>query len=216
MCNLYAVTKGQQAIRELTRAMFDRTGNLPPLPAVFPDYAAPIVRNTVDGRELAMARWGMPSPVFALKGRNSDPGVTNVRNTGSPHWRRWLAPECRCVVPFTSFSENETLLNGSKPPIWFALSEDRPLACFAGIWTNWTSVRKVKEGETNNNLFAFLTAEPNALVGTYHPKAMPVILTSQEEIDVWMEAPVPVALELQRPLPDGALTIVARGAKQDP
>jgi putative SOS response-associated peptidase YedK len=45
---------------------------------------------------------------------------------------------------------------------------------------------------------------------------MPVILTSQEEIDVWMEAPVPVALQLQRPLPDGALTIVARGAKQDP
>jgi putative SOS response-associated peptidase YedK len=165
---------------------------------------------------LAMARWGMPSPVFALKGRNSDAGVTNVRNTASPHWRRWLAPECRCVVPFTSFSENETLPNGSRPPIWFALSEDRPLACFAGIWTNWTSVRKVKEGETNNDLFAFLTTEPNALVGTYHPKAMPVILTSQEEIDVWMEAPVPVALELQRPLPDGALTIVARGAKQDP
>jgi putative SOS response-associated peptidase YedK len=216
MCNLYAVAKGQQAIRELTRAMFDRTGNLPPLPGVFPDYAAPIVRNTVVGRELAMARWGMPSPVFALKGRNSDAGVTNVRNTGSPHWRRWLAPECRCVVPFTSFSENETLLNGSKPPIWFALSEDRPLACFAGIWTNWTSVRKVKEGETNNELFAFLTTEPNALVGIYHPKAMPVILTSQDEIDVWMEAPVPVALQLQRPLPDGALMIVARGAKQDP
>jgi putative SOS response-associated peptidase YedK len=196
--------------------MLDRTGNLPPLPGIFPDYAAPIVRNTVDGRELAMARWGMPSPVFALKGRNSDAGVTNVRNTASPHWRRWLAPECRCVVPFSSFSENETLPDGSKPPIWFALSEDRPLACFAGIWTNWTSVRKVKEGETNNDLFAFLTTEPNALVGTYHPKAMPVILTSQDEIDVWMEAPVPVALQLQRPLPDGALTIVARGAKQDP
>jgi putative SOS response-associated peptidase YedK len=61
MCNLYAVTKGQQAIRELTRAMFDRTGNLPPLSGIFPDYPAPIVRNTVAGCELAMARWGMPS-----------------------------------------------------------------------------------------------------------------------------------------------------------
>jgi hypothetical protein len=58
MCNLYAVTKGQQAIRELTRAMHDRTGNLPPLPGIFPDYQAPIVRSTVDGRELTMARWG--------------------------------------------------------------------------------------------------------------------------------------------------------------
>jgi hypothetical protein len=59
-CNLYAVTKGQQAIRELTRAMLDRTGNLPPLPGIFPNYAAPIVRNTVDGRELAMTRLGCP------------------------------------------------------------------------------------------------------------------------------------------------------------
>ena len=32
MCNLYSITKGQQAIREFTRAMSDRTGNLPPLP----------------------------------------------------------------------------------------------------------------------------------------------------------------------------------------
>jgi hypothetical protein len=99
ICNLYAATKGQQAIRELTRAMFDRTGNLPPLPGIFPDYAAPIVRNTADGRELAMARWGMPSPVFALKGRNSDPGVTNVRNTaphtGADRLARLIAAWCR-------------------------------------------------------------------------------------------------------------------------
>src|SRR3982074_1933794 len=109
LCNLYSVTKGQQAIRELAGAMRDRTGNLPPLPGIFPDYAAPIVRNHPGGRELTMARWGMPSPVFALKGKKCDPGVSNVRNLKSPHWRRWLGVESRCVVPFPSFSENEAL-----------------------------------------------------------------------------------------------------------
>jgi putative SOS response-associated peptidase YedK len=78
MCNLYSVTKGQAAIRELTEAMTDNTGNFPPLPGIFPDYAAPIVRNQPAGRELMMARWGMPSPAFALKGRNSDSGITNI------------------------------------------------------------------------------------------------------------------------------------------
>ena len=215
MCNLYSLSKGQAAIIEMTRAMSDQTGNMPLLPGIFPDYSAPIVRNTPQGRGLAMARWGMPSPTFALKGRNSDPGITNVRNTASPHWRRWLGVESRCVVPFTSFSENEVLADGSRPPVWFALSEERPLAVFAGLWTRWTSVRKVKEGETTNDLFAFLTTEPNAEVGAIHPKAMPVILTTHAEIDQWLTAPTAEALTLQRPLPDGTLKIVGRGTKSD-
>ncbi len=56
MCNLYSITIGQAAIRELTRAMVDRTGNLPPLPGIFPDQMAPVVRSGPDGRELAMLR----------------------------------------------------------------------------------------------------------------------------------------------------------------
>jgi len=215
VCNLYAMTTNQQAIRQIAGAMRDGTGNLPAFPAIFPDYSAPIIRNHPEGRELTLARWGMPSPAFALKGRNSDPGVTNVRNVASPHWRRWLGVDNRCIVPFTSFSENETLPDGSKPPVWFALDETRPLAFFAGIWTRWTSVRKVKEGETTNDIFAFLTTEPNQLVGAIHPKAMPAILTTREEIDLWMTAPTMEALQLQRPLDDGALRIVGRGGKKD-
>ena len=216
MCNLYSMTKTRDYIRGLVKALRDLTANQPPLPGIFPDYEAPIVRYQDGERVIAMARWGMPSPVFALKGRNSDGGITNVRNVKSPHWRRWLGVESRCVVPFTSFSENEVLADGSRPPVWFALSEERPLAFFAGIWTpQWKSVRKVKEGETTNDLFAFLTTEPNKEVAAIHPKAMPVIFTKSEEIETWMTAPPEEALKLQRPLPDGSLQIVARGTKKD-
>jgi putative SOS response-associated peptidase YedK len=215
MCNLYSLTKSQDAIRQIVRAMTDSTGNMPPLPGIYPDYPAPIVRNHADGRELTMARWGMPAPASVLVGKKSDPGVTNVRNVESAHWRRWLGPEHRCVVPFTSFAENEVLPDGTRPTVWFALNEERPLAFFAGIWTRWTSVRKVKEGETTNDLFAILTTAPNAEVGAIHPKAMPVILRDVEEVDRWMSAPLQEALKLQRPLPNGALKIVARGEKED-
>ena len=66
MCNLYSMTSTQEAVRQLARTIRDISGNQPPLPGIFPDYEAPIVRNNQGSRELAMARWGMPSPVFAL------------------------------------------------------------------------------------------------------------------------------------------------------
>jgi putative SOS response-associated peptidase YedK len=164
-----------------------------------------------------MARWGMPTPPKFLEGRKSDPGVTNIRNTASSHWRRWLGPDNRCLVPFTSFAEPDNGTYGGRAPVWFALDEERPLAFFAGMWVpRWTSVRKVKEGESTNDIFAFLTINPNAEVGAIHPKAMPVILTTEAERETWMAASWAEAKTLQRPLPDGSLRIVALGEKMDP
>jgi len=37
MCNLYALMKTQAALIALIRAMYDLTGNLPPLHEIFPD-----------------------------------------------------------------------------------------------------------------------------------------------------------------------------------
>ena len=70
MCNLYSLVKGQAAIRELADVMTDHTGSLPEMAGIYPDYPAPIVRNSEGGRELVMARWGMPSPAFALEGKS--------------------------------------------------------------------------------------------------------------------------------------------------
>jgi putative SOS response-associated peptidase YedK len=98
-------------------------------------------------------------------------------------------------------------------PKWLA----RPLFAFAGLWTPWRGVRGPKSApiEGEHELFAFFTTEPNALVAPIHPKAMPVILTTPAEVDFWLAADAPKALELQRPLPDDALRVVARLAASE-
>lgn len=243
MCNLYNLTTNQQAIRDFVSITHDLVGNLEPSVDVYPDRFAPIIRNNEDRRELAMVRWGMPSSSQALfeaakkradklraKGKEvdfdellkmePDGGTTNVRNTTSKHWKRWLEVENRCVVPLTRFAEPDPasrIEGGRTPNAWFASTADEPLMFFAGIWLkDWTSVRKIKEGPITIDLFAFLTTEPNGIVAPIHQKAMPVLLTTKDEVAAWLAAPWEEARALQRHLPDDKLKIVQVADMQAP
>jgi putative SOS response-associated peptidase YedK len=207
MCNLYSMTTTQEAMRRLARVMRDSLGNLPSLPGIFPDQLAPVVRVDKDGeRALEMMRWGFPPPP-----KLGTRPVTNVRNTASSYWRPWLKPVFRCLVPATSFCEYTDA--SPKVPHWFALGDDRQLFAFAGIWRPWTGERKKETRE--HLLFSFLTTESNDVVRPIHAKAMPVMLTSEEEFDIWLSAEPEEALKLQRPLPAGRLSVVAQGARTD-
>ena len=189
MCNLYSITTNQAAIAALFRVVNRYVGNLAPMPGVFPDYPAPVVRNTDAGSEMLLMRWGMPPPP-----RTGGPPVTNIRNTSSPHWRGWLKPENRCLAPANSFAEYAPEPNPAtkkKDVVWFALDQDRQLFAFGGIWTTFKGDHgtKSKPIPGPHQVYGFLTTAPNAVVEPIHPKAMPVILTTDEERDVWMRAP---------------------------
>lgn len=238
MCNLYAMMRARAEVAAIARAM-DRNNNQPPMSGVYPDYSAPVVLSGSDGqREMRDMRWGMPTPqnvqFEAAKKRadrlrakgaafdfnellrmEPDKGVTNIRNTASRHWQPWLAPNHRCLVPLTSFSEPDQV-GGTFKQVWYAFSAARPLAFFAGVWAPWSGVRKIKTGWEDCEVFGFLTTEANAEVARHHDKAMPVVLTDPADWDLWLsDAPWSEVRRLQNPLPDGALEIVGHGTKED-
>ena len=72
--NLYSITTNQAAIIALFRVMKPIRRQPAPMPGVFPDYPAPVVRNAGGEREMVLMRWGMPSPPRR-------PPVTNIRNS---------------------------------------------------------------------------------------------------------------------------------------
>lgn len=206
MCNLYTQTRAVDAIRDLFEPKHweNRAGNLEP-GDIYPDRLAPLVRIENGALVLDRARWGLPSPPQYLSPSGLDRGVTNVRNTASPHWRRWLGPAHRCLVPFDAFAEP----GPDKKNVWFELKEG--VGFFAGLRVGeWTSIRKVKDGPTTDTLFGFLTTAPNAEVAAVHPKAMPVILTNRDDMRRWLTAEWADAKPLQAPLPDDALNLSER------
>jgi len=44
---------------------------------------------------------------------------------------------------------------------------------------------------------------------------MPVLLTTEDDVDRWLTAPVEEELELQRPLPSDQMKIVAKGERKE-
>jgi putative SOS response-associated peptidase YedK len=212
MCTLYADIAAKEAHERIfgVENDFNATGNLAPMPVIFPDGIAPVVFKQDGKRQMANMRWGFPGPPNA-----GNRPVVNVRNTASGFWKPWLKPEQRALIPATSFSE----WTDSTPKViqWFALSDDRPLFAFAGIWRKWTGERgTVKDRVSGEHiLFSFLTTDAGDDVRPIHSKAMPVILRTEEEWSAWLEAPVAEALSMQRPLPGGSIKIVASGERKD-
>ena len=142
MCNLYSITTNQAAIAALFRVMNQYVGNLPPMPGVFPDYPAPVVRNAGSEREMVLMRWGNAAAAAHRRAAcHEHPSYLFAALAG------WLEPENRCLVPVNSFAEYAPEPNPEtkkKDVVWFALNEDRPLFAFGGLWTEFKGDRGTK------------------------------------------------------------------------
>ena len=205
MCNLCSQSRCRDEIRRVFRVGRDLADDLRPRPGIYPDQMAPIIRVDDDGaRVMRQMSRGFPPPPMGNR------PVTNLRDTRSTFWRSWLKPAYRCLIPAASFRE----CSGDPPklPHWFALNAGRPPFAFAGVWGPWTGLRGKEEGE--HLLISVLTTDANAMMQPIHPTAMPAILTG-DDAETWLNVPREIAIQLHCPAPEGLLSTVATGTKQD-
>ena len=212
MCNLYSQTKTRETVGKLFQVSDNRQLEIELQSAIFPGHNAPIVRHAEDGeREMVIASWGF---VLTQKGKVAR-RVTNVRDDKirtSGFWRGSFE-ERRCLVPVTSFSEPK----GKQPAVWhwFALDDDRSLFAFAGIWQHFRGYLRPDSEPVEMDIYAFMTTTPNELVKPVHPTRMPVMLTSDDDFDCWMDGTPDEAYALAMPYPAEEMKVVASGEKFD-
>jgi putative SOS response-associated peptidase YedK len=212
MCNLYSMTRNREAILRLFRVSHNRAAAYEPQSAIFPGYQAPVVRKAADGeRELVVLNWG-----FVLLQKDKAPKrVTNIRDdkARSKFWRASFEQR-RCLVPASSYCEPK----GEKPATWhwFSINGDdaRPVFAFPGVWTRYKGPLK-KNGDTvEQDVFAFMTTEPNELTVSINHERMPVLLSDPADFETWLSASTEEAYKLARSYAAEEMRIVQSGSER--
>lgn len=166
---------------------------------IAPTQAAPVVRRTPSGRQLALLRWGLiPSWAKDSKFAASTINARAETVAEKPAFREALKSR-RCLVIADGFYEWKTE-TGGKQPYLFARKDDRPMA-FAGLWERWEKGPRENEPGPIES-FTIIVTSSNDLVRTVHDR-MPVIL-DPADFDAWLDAerhePAQV-LDLLKPYP---------------
>jgi putative SOS response-associated peptidase YedK len=215
MCNLYSLNKKRDAVARFFRVSHNRAAGFEPVSAIFPRHVAPVMRVSADGeREIVTMSWGF----MLLQNGKAPRPVTNVRDDTilkSSFWKSSFE-ERRCLVPAASFCEP----NGDVKPAtwhWFSIKgdEERPLFAFPGIWRRYKGPVKKDGPNVDIETYAFLTTTPNALVATINHERMPVLLTREEEFDLWLRGSPDEAMGLAREYPPQQMRIVQEGLEKE-
>jgi putative SOS response-associated peptidase YedK len=135
----------------------------------------PIVRPHGNGRELAMAGWGLIA--FWMKDL-SRPAYSTINARAetirtSPTFREPFAKR-RCIVPATGWSEWQDLGKKKKRPVHMC-ARAKPFA-FAGVWDVW----KGEAAPAGITSFAFVTTEAAPSVRAYPFCPRPVLCAHDE------------------------------------
>ena len=177
MCGRYALTSPPEVIAERFHLLW--TPEIEPHHNIAPSQMIPVVRETGEGRALAMLKWGL-IPWWA-KDAHIGMKLINARaeTLGSKPAFRDAYHRRHCLVPADAFYEWKAVA-GRKQPYCIRM-RDQTVFGMAGLWERW----KDPSGEGVESC-TIVTVDANALVAQLHDR-MPLIL-APGDYDAWLAA----------------------------
>ena len=195
MCGRYALTSSPEEIAErfnLVWARLEASAHY----NIAPSQMIPVVRDTGQGRELVLLKWGL-IPSWA---KDSTIGVKLINARAEtladkPAFRSAYRYR-HCLIPADAFYEWVPIA-GRKQPYCIRMSDQGPFG-MAGLWEHWVN----PSGEPLETC-TIITTDANALVAELHNR-MPAII-APGDYTAWLDASNPNAQQLLRPSPSEQL-----------
>lgn len=177
MCGRFTLHTPESRIRAVFGLEHTELLGLRPRYNVAPGQAVPIIRDSVAGGMMSMARWGLvPSWSKEAKTRYSTINARIETVADKPTYRDAFRRR-RCLVPADGFYE-WSVIDGVKVPHYIRHT-DRDVIAFAGLWDHWEG-----DGEGFDSC-SIIVMPANEVMGRIHPR-MPAIL-SPEHYAAWLD-----------------------------
>lgn len=202
MCYLYNVTTTRDAVMVFTKALRDKAGWSEPSFDVYPNTLAPIVRVGEGGqREIVRATWGLPTP--PRRHQHPKRELAALAALAGPD------EPLRGAVHVLRRTRPRELGAGRKGPERVVRPEPRPAVdVLRGVLAAMEGRTKGARRRAGVRAFRFPDDITERDLEPIHLEAMPAILTTPEEADLWLMGSWDEVEHLQRPLPGNMLVVV--------
>ena len=186
MCGRYNLIEDARALVDFFT--LDNSLEMPPRYNIAPSQDIPVVRQSGEGRDLSLLRWGL-IPHWA-KDHKIGYRMINARAetvAEKPSFRTAFRRR-RCLIPATGFYEWKKVAGGKQP--YNIRMEDGGLFAFAGLWERW----KGSDGNLVESCTIIVT-DANELIRPVHDR-MPVIL-DPADYGIWLDPGLQDPAQLQ-------------------
>ena len=177
MCGRFTLQTPESKIRKAFQLQLTGSLGLRPRYNIAPSQDIPIIRDTEEGQELVLVKWGLV-PHWSKEPKTKYSTINaRIETVAEKPTYRTPFKSRRCLIPADGFYEWK-IINGHKIPHYIRMHKCGVFA-FAGIWDRWEG-----DGKTLDSC-SIIVMPANEVIKPIHER-MPAII-APAHYDLWLD-----------------------------